>query len=411
MKSFPADLSGSFSPWKASVRRRAGSTRPGPVRTRFGTASAAAPLPRLPKRVWEELLPPGPHDGRFFRLVQETIRDGFDHRTLILADPSGAVRAACPIFLCNQDLLQGASASLRGVFDRVRPALRGILEPRTLMVGSPVGEGVLGARPMDAEWCVRALAAALPALAKRLGAALVVLKEFPAWLRPTLSPLLDRGFARMASMPYVTLEIDFASFEEHMQRSMSRNYRKHLRQEFRKADSGPPITLEVTEDISRQVDELYPLYLQVYERSRLRFERLTPEFLAGLGRELPDQARFFVWRRKGQAVAFSVCRLRGGELWDEYVGMDYAVALDLHLYFLRARDLIDWCCRSGIRRYCGTSLSYDPKRHLRFRLLPMDLYVHHQSPLVNSLLRRGASWLSPAYRDPVLRLFPNANEV
>ena len=48
---------------------------------------------------------------------------------------------------------------------------------------------------------------------------------------------------------------------------------------------------------------------------------------------------------------------------------------------------------------------------LRSRLDPIDLYVRHTSPLLNALLARMPPLLEPTRIDPILRRFPNYNEV
>jgi hypothetical protein len=347
------------------------------------------------------------HDHRFFELVDETIRQDFEFWYLILLGPGGDPLGIQPIFVHPQDLLGGMSGPLASAMGRLRRKAPGLLKLRTLMVGSPVGEGSLGALGEDSGAYAQALADALLPASRRLRAPLVVLKEFPAELRPALQVFRDRGYSRIPSMPYVALDLDFRDFDEHMTRSLSGSVRKDLRRKFRDAAAGPPVLMEVLDDISGCVDELYPLYLQVYERSKLRFERVTPEYLARLGRELPERARFFVWTREGRPVAFNACLLHDGVLWAEYLGLDYRCALDLHLYFVVTRDEINWCCRNGVRRYCSTSLSYDPKLHLRFRLLPLDLYVRHANRWANAVLRSAVPWLTPAKHDATLRRFPN----
>jgi predicted N-acyltransferase len=88
----------------------------------------------------------------------------------------------------------------------------------------------------------------------------------------------------------------------------------------------------VSNDISAAIDEVYPLYVQVYERSKLHFEKLTKDYFCRLGRAMPDKVRFFVWRRNGKAVAFGECLVHGDTMFAEYPGLDYDVALKLHLY-------------------------------------------------------------------------------
>jgi hypothetical protein len=169
--------------------------------------------------------------------------------------------------------------------------------------------------------------------------------------------------------------------------------------------------MEVVSDITPYVHEVYPLYRQVYERSKLRFELLTPEYLCRLGREMPDKARFFIWRQGSRAVAFSVCMVHNGAMWDEYIGLDYEVALDLHLYFYTLRDLINWCCQQGLKRYYSSPLNYDPKLHLKCDLVPMDLYVMHTSVIFNWILKRVAGFLGPTRSDRTLSKFRNAGEL
>ena len=134
---------------------------------------------------------------------------------------------------------------------------------------------------------------------------------------------------------------------------------------------------------------------------------VTAEFLCRLGRDMPDKARFFIWRLNGRPVAFSLCMVHGDTLYDEYLGMDYSVALGAHLYFLTLRDIWEWARVAGYRRYCSNGSSYEPKLHLGFELVPLDLYVRHESALVNRLLKRLLPVLEPTHRDPTLRKFRN----
>jgi len=155
------------------------------------------------------------------------------------------------------------------------------------------------------------------------------------------------------------------------------------------------------------VDELYPLYLEVYERSSLVFEKLTKEYLAGIGGTMPDKVRFFIWRQGGKAIAFSLCLLQGDELWDEYIGLDYSVALDLHLYFYTFRDTVQWAISQGYKWYCSSALNYEPKARLGSELIPLDLYVSHTSAVLSLVLRLVLPWLEPTRNDMSLRKFPN----
>src|SRR5262249_52478520 len=148
-----------------------------------------------------------------------------------------------------------------------------------------------------------------------------------------------------------------------------------------------PIELESLSDASAIADEIYPLYLQVFERSGLQFEKLTKAFFCEIGKRMPDKTRFFVWRKNGKIIAFSLCIVDGNTLYGEYIGLDYEVALDLHLYFYVMRDIISWAIANGYRSIVSTGLNYAPKLLLRHVLEPLDLYVRHVSPFLNPILR------------------------
>lgn len=207
------------------------------------------------------------------------------------------------------------------------------------------------------------------------------------------------------------MEIPFTSFEDYLSKKISKVSRHSLRRKFKKLADFPPIEMQVVNDVTPYVDEVHPLYLQVFSRSKMTFEKLTKEYLCQLGQRMPDRMRFFIWRQNGKAIGFSVCLVHDGAIYDEYLGLEYPLALDLHLYFVTLRDIIQWAITNGCTRYCSSALNYDPKLHLKCELAPLDLYVRHTSGFVNPFFRRLLPVLEPTHRDPVLRKFPNAHEL
>jgi len=346
-------------------------------------------------------------DRRHFELVEQTI-DGFDYRYFVIVDASGAVHAVQPFFIVDQDLLEAKGDTIRRLADYVRRLWPRFMRMRILMVGSPAGEGHLDRQ--DSRHA-RLLAAALVDQARRLGVRLVTLKEFPARYRACLQCFMDHGYARMPSFPMTRLNIDYRDFEEYMVKALSRRSRRDFRLKFKAAEAGPAITQTIVSDITPVIDEVFPLYLQVYHRSPYHFEKLSKDYLCRLGRLMPDKVRFFLWRREGRIVAFTMCMMQGDEFYAEYIGLDYSVALDLHLYHYAIRDMITWAIVHGYKWFCSSGLNYDPKFHLRCVLDPIDLYVRHTSPVVNLGMRWVLPWLNPVYRDDTLKRFPNYREL
>jgi len=103
--------------------------------------------------------------------------------------------------------------------------------------------------------------------------------------------------------------------------------------------------------------------------------------------------------------------LQGDSLYAEYIGLDYSVAIDLHLYHYSIRQMVTWGMRNGYKSFCSSGLHYDPKFHLRFMLEPLDLYVRHTSALMNTPVRWLLPWITPVRYDPTLKRFPNYHEL
>jgi hypothetical protein len=350
-------------------------------------------------------------DYRYYEIVEEKLECGFEHHYLLLEDESGNVRAVQPVFFVRQNVVEGMRGRIRSIVDGIRKVFPRFLTMRVLMVGCGAGGGDLGApSEKDELWVPKALQEILGIYARRNKASLIVFKDFPANYRAALETLVSNAYARIPSMPMTRLQLPYANWDEYFA-TLSKATRKDLRRKFRKAERAPNIEMEVVTDITPLLDEIYPLYLAVHERSPLKFETLTKDYFRGVAERMPDRARFFIWRQNGRIVAFSFCLVCGDAIYDECIGLDYSVALDLHLYFYTLRDIIAWSLQQGLEYYYSNPLNYEPKLHLDCELVPLDLYIRHTNPLLNLIFRRVIKYLGPTRHDPVLQRFPNAHEL
>jgi hypothetical protein len=351
-------------------------------------------------------------DRRYYELIEDTIHDEFDYRYFVVRDAAGEIRAVQPCFVLDLDLLVGAKPRIGLVTDLIRRVWPRFMRARTLMLGCAAGEGHIdGDNETDQRASAQLLASAILDEARRLKTRLIVLKEFPAKYRSMLECFVDADFARIPSLPNVLLNIDYASFEDYMTKALSGGARRKLRLKLKAAECAPKIEMSEVRDIAPMIDEVYPLYLAVYNRSSLHFEKLTKEYFCGLGQRMGDKNRFFIWRQGDRIVAFGSCLLQGDTMHAEYLGLDYSVAIDLHLYHYTFRDLVSWGIANGYKWFHSSALNYDPKLHLRYKLDPVDLYVRHTSPIFNAVFARILPWLEPTRYDKTLKQFANYHEL
>ncbi len=395
---------------KSALLHRIEASEPSTLSTVVDVASRAD---LLDIGIWQSAFQSYRKDRRYYEIVEDTICPDFAYRYCLLRDEGGSIRAVQPFFIVDQDLLAGVGRRSLGIVKKIRRFWPRFLTIRTMMIGCVAGEGHLyatapAAQRRDAE----ILAAHIVEVARRERAPIIVLKEFPAQYRDTLSCFLTRGFTRVPSMPMTRLDLSsYSSFEDYFSESFKSKRRNEFRRKFKAAEQAGPISLEITSDISGMADELYPLYLQVYERAKLKFEKLTKDFFCQIGTRMGDKARFFIWRQDGKAIAFSLCLTEGNVLYGEYIGLDYNIALKLHFYFYAMRDMIAWAVSNGYKSVVSSGLSYPPKLQMRHVLEPLDLYIRHTSPILNPILRALLPWLEPTRSDRTLKQFPNFNEL
>jgi predicted N-acyltransferase len=379
----------------------------------FGRAIVADRIPSADSAVWEAGLSHAANDHRYYEITHQALQGQFTHYLLLLKDTGDVTRAIQPFFIVNQDVVLGMSAAVTSLIEKIRSRFPSALKLRTLMVGCSAGEGQLvhADQTMDPTWVVRALGEILPRVARKLKSELVVFKDFPKAHRSQLDQLGRFAFKRISSMPATKLDLNYQSFDHYFETALSAKMRKDLRRKFRKAATGPAIMMEVVRDITPYIDEAFPLYEQVVRRSKLKFEWLSKSYFTALGQKMPDKALFLVWRREGRMVAFNSCIAHEGVLRDNYVGFDYAMALDYHLYFVTRRDLFSWAITSGYHTYYSAPLNYDPKLHLRQKLAPLDIYARTARGWLNPLFHRFLPLMEPTRSDPIIKKFSNADEL
>jgi hypothetical protein len=66
---------------------------------------------------------------------------------------------------------------------------------------------------------------------------------------------------------------------------------------------------------------------------------------------MPGQTKFFLFRINGKLATFVFCFVSDGILLDYYLGFDYELAHEYHLYFVKFKEVTNWCLAHGIKTY------------------------------------------------------------
>lgn len=226
---------------------------------------------------------------------------------------------------------------------------------------------------------------------------LTILKDIP-----DMSPLLpgkdnryarelarvatEQGFIQVEGQALAYLPLDFDSLDGYYA-MLSPGRRKDLRRKMKVRS-----TIE-TEIIAigdprfvdpRFLDELYAMYLEVYNQSYIHFDRLTPSFFAALLNSAAIGGVVVCYRHQGVLAGYNICLLHNGLLIDKYIGFRYPLARNLNLYFVSWVVNLEIAMRYGCTAYVAGWTDPEVKAALGAQFT----FTRHLVWIKNPVLRR-----------------------
>lgn len=193
------------------------------------------------------------------------------------------------------------------------------------------------------------------------------------------------------TLPTCILENRFETMQEYMDSLRSR-YRRRIRLAEKNCRD-----IEVRELSDSSVD-IYPLYLNTYEKSDYKLEKLERGFfekaeavkLIFMQGELPRG--FVMLKTEGEKLIFMLC------------GMDYEYpTTDLYYYMLF--HIIQYAIEKKVRFIDLGQTSEETKMKFGAVLEKRFFYAHHTNPLLNGAVKLGKSLLEYHYEFPNYRVF------
>ena len=360
-------------------------------------------IPRIEAVSPEEfnrLFPHVPERYHFFKTLDESGFDQFSFYYILVYKHQQLV-AAAPCFSVNYSLDTSINGPLRGLSNAIKKFFPNLFCIKALVCGIPMGQGQMGIAKGSTDQ-LKAIAQRMEALAHKIHAPIIAFKDFDQSYDDLFKPLLKKDFLKIDSLPMTSLKLDFADFEEYL-KTLSSATRYDFRRKLKKASTvhiEPSLTASLDE---KTLDEVYSLYLQAVKTHDMGFEIVPKDFFRLISKNMPQEAKFFLWRINGKLAAFVFCLVSEGVLLDYYLGFDYAPAHEYHLYFVKFKEVMNWCVSHGIKTYAMGTTGYEPKRRLNFNFIPVYLYVKIRYRIMRPFLKCLCAVLKFDNFDPELK--------
>lgn len=365
------------------------------------TTKVTRTIAEIPSADWSRVFPNILESYDFFRALDESNLEQFSFYYIMAYDRKTPV-AATVCFLMSYSMDTSINGPLRRLSNAVKKVAPNIFSIKALACGMPLGQGRIGIAGQP-EKVMRVILRRMEQIAKKNRVPIVAFKDFDQSCTKLLDPLQKEGFTKFDGLPSTELNVWYKDFEEYL-KTLSAASRYDLRRKFRKADHYGGVDFEVVTALEDGVlRDVYRLYLNMVANHDMGFELLPIEFFRKIATHMPRHTKFFLWRIKGKLVAFLFCLVSDDILIDYYVGLDYSVAYTHHLYFVKFRDVLNWCIKHKIPKYEMGLTGYEPKRRLGFDLVPLYLYVKLRNRALRPAFNFICQFLKFENFDPALK--------
>lgn len=351
---------------------------------------------------WSRVYPRVFESYFFLKTLQESGLEQFEWHYILIYDAQELVGAA-PCFLMHYPLDTTVQGPIKSIFLKIKEKFPHFLELKALVCGLPMGQGRIGAIKNPGA-VIRAICEAMESLAASRKVSVLGFKDFGLRECEWLDALQDDGYYKFESMPSTEMTVPYRSFDEYV-KTLNRASREGLKRKLKKIDQAAPLLMEIRDRLSGdELDQVHALYTQtLLKHGEMSFEIMTKDFFRLISDHMPDETRYFLWRLDGRVVAFAFCFVSAERMIDYYLGFDYSLAYDLHLYFIRFRDLMKWCILNKIPVYEMGNTGYEAKRRLGFKYIRLFVYAKHRNKAVNPFFHLLCRCLRPENFDATFK--------
>lgn len=372
------------------------------------TATLHKSIAEIPRATWDAFFPGDAEGWAYYLACEEAPTAGIDASYVSVRDAAGRIVAVAPVFHTRHELYASVAGTARRILDALARRIPRFLSLGLTGIGSSQVDRchigiVTELSPLQKGAALASLIAAVDASARARGHKLLAAKDLEDTAPPEIGQaLLDAGFAKIRSLPNAYLDLPYPSWDAFLA-AQSRSDRRYFTRKERPLER---LNVEYRDEIGDLSPKLHALYEQTRSQSKGDyggFETLHPAYFDSVKRHCGAGAQLMLCWLGEDLVGFQLLMVGENELSGKVIGMEYAVARELNLYFININQAIRLAILKRIPRIRMGNTSYAVKMVYGARLAPHWIFFKHRSPLVNALLRRLAPLIDYERNDPDLQ--------
>ena len=358
----------------------------------------------IDENVWDGIVPEEGffHCHRFIRSIEEARVQEADFWYLLFYDDQRLVgSAALCAFRVSLDLFTGTTGQILIRF--LRRMVPNFLKVPILFCGLPISIGrhnLLIADPDSSDDILRRLHEEMTAISRAENVSYLCVKEFDEQLRPQMDRLVDDGFLRLPSIPYMSLPIRWPSFAAYLE-DLRHTYRRQILGSLGKIGwkephvelggaeqagaASPRIVLQPANLVS--ADKFYDLYREVMKRATVKLETLNREFFRRFFALMGGEAEILSFMAGNQVLGMAVILQRGPTMSFLLVGLRYDGLQVYDVYFNLIYAILNLAFERSCRKLDLGQTSYYIKQRIGGEGVKVYFYLRSTKKSIHALLR------------------------
>ena len=347
-------------------------------------------------QLWQECFA-APYEGKWWYAALE--RAGLDDQFQFmygLVKQNDKPVAIAPAFLMDVPIALVLPPALLPVFNVLGKLFPSLLYQRTFFIGSPCSdEGRVGlVEGADAGGVFASINESMRIQANQLGATMRVWKDFASDHESVFVDLMRaQGMFHLVSFPGTSLVLEGATKEDYIS-SIKSSRRNKLKKKLKQAHEAPVRVEIIRQPNDAQLEEIFSLFWQTYEKGDTKFERLNRSVFESLSRY--ENAHYVVLRKNDshEMLAFMLCFELGDHVINKFIGIDYSQPKEWFLYFKLWDAAVEWSYGMGAKSIQSGQTGYAPKIELGNDMVVLSNYCQHKNPMVNFIYKMVAKTIN-----------------
>lgn len=345
----------------------------------------------------------------FTKAVEQSSLSNFQINYMVIYHRNDII-AILPCFIYFIELEILAGTKLKSLVSKLRKFYPKFLVVRILGVGSPVAtcENHIGIASNVSNDQKKLLGSfilnELLSFSKNNQIDLIIVKEVPENEKNNFQIIFEDKFEFYESLPnsFVPIGGAFAPYPV----AFRKKYRKRFRNAI-KVSNNALIKWELVEDFASLSDNVCDLYLNVYQKSKYKFEKLTSDFFSQINKFLPKNSFLLIAKNSDNLLlAVELVLEEENSLIPLYLGLNYENIDNTTRVYQNVifRSLIEAEKRNKEYVVLGQT-SYTPKAYSGCLFEKLYLGVYFKNTFLNLILKSIFPYLFPSFEKPFVNCY------